>query len=404
MIQRFNNISNIGNFYDYINDETCLFDKFTLIYGQNAYGKSTIADIFDSLSTNNSTLISSRKSVGSTGYPYVSILLSDRIGNINALTFEKTIWKGFKRDYDIEVFNNRYIQRNVLKGIELTRDNKINITQYILGEENIIQAEEISDLKRKRGEVNKKLATLRNNIEKIIPNDVTVEDFIELVIEEDHKAKLDMCRRKQEHIEETIKNTKNILEINPVNEINIDTDFQQHFLKINTLLQTTYEDINDIAYKRIVTHIQNTFSKVDSSVEGWIKQGTENYLKEGQGKCPYCGQEIFALELIQAYKKYFSEAYQEYCTQIIDDLRGHYKLIRDKLKALENEDVKKILLNLANICLIIQDKEFTQQVQKLEVLANEYETQLKEFISVLSSLMVQIEEKARYKKGKPYEV
>ncbi len=300
------------------------------------------------------------------------------------------------------VFNNKYVQRNVLKGIELTRDNKINITQYILGEENIIHANEISDLKRKRGEINKKLSTLRDSIQKIIPKDVSVDDFLELVIEDDYKTKLDRYRKKQEKIEETIKNTKNILSINPINEINTDTNIQEYFPKINTLLNTTYDDINDMAYKRIVTHIQSNFSRLDSSAESWIKQGTENYLKEEQGKCPYCGQELLAFELVRAYKKYFSESYQEYCTRIIDELRGLYKQIRDKIKALNYEDTKRIQLNLANLCLVIQDNEFISQVRKLEGLANEYETQLNEYISILSGLMDQIELKAKHKKAKPY--
>ena len=60
-IGRIKGIKNIGAFANFQNGSSLGFEKLTFIYGLNTYGKTTLADIFESLKSNNPEIIYSRK-------------------------------------------------------------------------------------------------------------------------------------------------------------------------------------------------------------------------------------------------------------------------------------------------------------------------------------------------------
>ena len=62
MIRRIKKISQVGVFSDF-NGEPLGFAKSTIIFGFNTFGKSTLCDIFQSLSQDNPELITNRKTI-----------------------------------------------------------------------------------------------------------------------------------------------------------------------------------------------------------------------------------------------------------------------------------------------------------------------------------------------------
>ena len=103
MIRRISEICNVGNFYDFKTGGACQFEKMTIIYGLNTYGKSTMVDIFNSLSLNDPSSILNRKSIGSPniGNPRVIMKIFDDGDKEKTITFNNSVWQGFQKDYDI---------------------------------------------------------------------------------------------------------------------------------------------------------------------------------------------------------------------------------------------------------------------------------------------------------------
>ena len=62
-IKRIKTIQNIGTFANFTGGGSLGFEKLTLIYGLNTYGKTTLTDIFQSLKDNNQNILISRKTI-----------------------------------------------------------------------------------------------------------------------------------------------------------------------------------------------------------------------------------------------------------------------------------------------------------------------------------------------------
>jgi len=54
-IRRIKEIKNIGTFANFTNGGSSGFEKLTFVYGLNTFGKTTLADILQSLETNDNS-------------------------------------------------------------------------------------------------------------------------------------------------------------------------------------------------------------------------------------------------------------------------------------------------------------------------------------------------------------
>lgn len=69
MIERLNLLRNIGQFDSVTPPAHTAFTPFSLIYGENGRGKTTLAVILRSLATNNPELITERQRLGTQNPP-----------------------------------------------------------------------------------------------------------------------------------------------------------------------------------------------------------------------------------------------------------------------------------------------------------------------------------------------
>ena len=67
----------------------------------------------------------------------------------------------------------------------------------------------------------------------------------------------------------------------------------------------TLEGIAEDAQKRIAAHIAH--QQLGEHGEEWLQQGTGRIVDED---CPYCGQSLKGLSLIDAYRKVFAKSYR----------------------------------------------------------------------------------------------
>lgn len=151
MLKRISFIKNIGAFKD-CNGSPYQFNKITLIYGRNTYGKSTLGDIFSSLQTSNSDGLISRKTIPNDNACIQNIELSFASAQGNAEVksiFRNGIWtQGLPNIYKLSVYDDGFYHRNVFLGRNLTRDTKDNFNDFILGAQGVEKALVIKEKNR----------------------------------------------------------------------------------------------------------------------------------------------------------------------------------------------------------------------------------------------------------------
>ena len=126
MLKRISKIKNIGRF----KQASCgalQFAPLTLIFGRNTYGKSTIGDIFSSISNNDSTLITSRRTIPDDASPQ-EVLISfqlDDAENEFPIKFENNTWSpNLPQQLRIAVYDDGFYHNNVLRHVSLQEAQK----------------------------------------------------------------------------------------------------------------------------------------------------------------------------------------------------------------------------------------------------------------------------------------
>src|ERR1700693_573516 len=125
MLQRVISIKSIGRFRNCAALGDVTFRRFTLIYGENARGKTTLCAILRSLFANAPALIIGRATLGSLERPEVQLLMAN--GNV---AFHNGAWSApFP---DIAVFDGTYVSENVFAGDMVQTDHRRNLYRVII--------------------------------------------------------------------------------------------------------------------------------------------------------------------------------------------------------------------------------------------------------------------------------
>ena len=118
MIKKILKIKNIGRYHiDTANDD-CGFGKQTIIFGPNKIGKTTLVAILKSLKENDTYLVISRKTFGSSSEDNqeCKILYNDE----TISTFSSN-WT----NNNIEIFDNEFVYKNIFIGDKIELNYKI---------------------------------------------------------------------------------------------------------------------------------------------------------------------------------------------------------------------------------------------------------------------------------------
>ncbi|WP_166823977.1 AAA family ATPase [Brevibacterium limosum] len=301
MIEKFQRVSGIGLFCDAQEGANLPLQRLTLIYGENARGKSTLSAILGSARANAPSVLTDRATIDSTVNPYVSISRSDG----SSLTFEQGAWKGDASDF--EVFDSEFIENNVHSGHEVNSDHRKNLLSFALGEKAVMaEAQERSatqaakDLKSELDLAVQKLLTKSDGMsEDEFTSLVSVANVDAEIVAADASVKAAESRR-------AILNQP-LPDVPTVPNFSLDSVFE--------VLRNTLESAHATAERIVVAHLR---SRPDSQFEEWLADG-QKYV--GGEDCPYCGQAITDRSLVDSYKIHFNEAYKNLRQSVIDKLK-----------------------------------------------------------------------------------
>ncbi|MDX9893378.1 MAG: AAA family ATPase [Patescibacteria group bacterium] len=369
-ISRIKEIKNIGTFAKFENGGSFGFEKLTFIYGLNTYGKTTLADIFQSLKLHNPSLIINRKTI-----PEIAISQKAEVsaketddGSEKIIKFENSNWIDNTIANDLEVFGTDFIHNNVFTGLLIERKNRENFTNFILGDQGVKLAESIKEKKKVLGD---KKRDLRNYTPVFVKNftNKEIEEFVNYDISKLNKDDLDselirsksLLQKEKDRLKEPTKIT-NMDE--PKSFGSIDVDYMDIINTINNLLDKDYQEIKKESIDMLDKHISNNFSDVDGA-KNWIQRGLKYCLDKEKGKCPFCSQNLNNVkDLIDLYDSYFDKAYTDFIDEVVTGLDININTLKNR--NLNNYSVVQSALLKANLYKdLIITKEYQSYLQKL---------------------------------------
>lgn len=298
------------------------FDKFTVIYGLNAYGKSTLKDVFCSISENDPKVLRERLSIPHDEHSSQQEVCMSfmRNGNEESLEFVNGAWNTNALKGKILVFDDEFTHKNLFTGTAIARNNNEALTDFILGEEGVSHSEKIRGLKESLNDIKKKLNEQKPLYFEKIADDVGRKTFLIMEVKEtkDDLKKL-KCQKN-----EMLNNLSNIEEIKKLNvltvpQLTIENDLQNIVDSINKELRRDYKEVTNEIMNKLKTHLTNHVKGKND--QGWIVEGLTKY-KKGDD-CPFCGQSTEAVsDLMDAYNGYFNDDYKRFSNEITSNMQN----------------------------------------------------------------------------------
>lgn len=362
MIKKVANIKNVGRFRNFSprGGTECEFNQNTIIYGDNARGKSTFTAILRSLATNKSDYIVGRKSFGSSSNPEVTVVMD---GNINH-TFSLNRWSNSYPN--LLIFDSCFVNKNVYVAESITEDNEKAIESIILGEtgrhlhDAFLEAE-----KNCQDNTNRKAAISREYSGHLGHYSYPFQNFRQIKIDLGIDLKI-------EDLEKEIKANLSRQKI-----IDLVSSFKRKITNTNLIqIQTSLSPTIKVEQNDIKKHILDNFND-SSKAESFLSMG-KNLIKpktDEERNCIFCGQKLTpsAENLIEAYELLFSKSYENLVSNlklatsffenwkveneikqfiaemetcgIVLNFDGDIKIIKEQIEEFKKELVKKVDLN-----------------------------------------------------------
>lgn len=339
MIERFQEIKNVGTYKNAEQIATCGFNKTTIIFGNNSQGKSTFCDILKSLSYNDPLYIEKRKTIGETGNAKVEI----SFGNKLFAKYNNCQWttsKDLLNDQKIIVFDTDFVQNNVFTNSTIERKNKENFTDFILGEDSIKIQKQLVEIK----EINNKL--IKDNDQKVKDiekyTQISIEEFSKIELVEDIKENDTLCLGLQQQIANLTKNKDDIEKIKklplPIS-ITFKEDIEDKYNEINNILSSQYK----FSQEDILNNFNEHKKKINADNKNFDKWIREGYTLNSKEICPYCGNSLQGNKLVESYVVMFCENFIQYTKDVerLQNIKTSTSQF-DELKNIINSNLIKI--------------------------------------------------------------
>lgn len=297
MIERFQLLQNIGQFDNVSPPQQTDLTPFSLIYGENGRGKTTLAAILRSVATGAADLVLERHRLGAQHPPRVVLNHSG-----GQAVFQNGAWA--QTLPDTAIFDDTFVSANVCSGIELQAAHRQNLHELILGAQGVALNDDLRRHVTRIEEHNVLLRELADAIPADARGPYKVDPFCNLEQDPDIDEKIQEAGRRLA----AAKSADAIRQRHVFQEISL-PGFD--IGGIDEILGRTLADMEAVATERVRTHI------------GRLERGGEAWISEGMGKigpastdidgevCPFCAQDLEGSDLIAHYRAYFSQEYED---------------------------------------------------------------------------------------------
>lgn len=298
LVKKIVSVKNAGRLKEYSATGDVEFKKFTLIYGENGRGKTTLCAIFRSLQSGDSSHIIGRTTLGVVGVPSVHIQLENGHTQFHDLTWSQTL-------PNLLIFDQDFISDNIYSGNAVGLGQRRNLYKIIIGTNGVNLARQYEAKKDKITALNVRIRAESNLIQSHLPPTLTIEAFLNTPNADGVDEHIATTQREITAASESAV----ILNHTPLKELQI--------LRVpDDLGDTMRLNIDSISVQTesvIRQHIAD--HGMGKGGQEWISQGLAF---NSQNECPFCAQDIQANDLLQVYRNFFSEAYRNLKASIIE--------------------------------------------------------------------------------------
>ncbi|WP_417257119.1 AAA family ATPase, partial [Celeribacter halophilus] len=299
MLQEISIIKNVGRFEKALPTKGVRFERCTLFFGENGWGKSTIADVLRSLTLGDPEIVVGRKTLA--GGPDQRISLQFDSGRAN---FEGGSWNGTQPR--VAVFDSLFVNDNVYSGDTVSAEHLRRQYGLVVGEKGVKLVRQIVALDEENTENNRTIraleAELRAGLRGIGPAAMSLPDF--LALEEDPEIDTAIAD-KQVEVSRAAK-SKELKAAAGASAFPLPSDPAT----FEATLSQTVEGIAADAVEAVRSHVavHEGAEPAEPGLETWLEQGLPF---KAEDTCPFCGQELRDRRLLEAYSRFFSEAYRK---------------------------------------------------------------------------------------------
>ena len=292
-------IRNIGRFEKGQSVANAIFGRCTLVFGENGWGKSTLADLLRSLTIKNPDIVIGRKTLA--GGPEQKAVV--RFGNQQAV-FAGGAWSGIRPR--IAVYDSVFVNENVFSGDVVTNEHLKNQYGMVVGEEGVRRVRRIVELDNENRQNNLQSRVVEVELDGIVkaigPEGMTRREFLDLEAIADVDAQI-------EAKEKEVQRASRAKELRGMGEPQL-LPVPMEIEQFREILHTRIEGIAEAAANAVREHITKHGDKERGRAmthESWLEVGT-GFVDEKE--CVFCGQPLDSRTLVDSYAEFFGDAYK----------------------------------------------------------------------------------------------
>jgi wobble nucleotide-excising tRNase len=268
------------------------FSSLNVIYANNACGKSTLCDVFRSLDIGNPAYVIGRKRLGSDVQPEIVVLLEG--GQV--IRFQDAQWHERDNCPPIHVYDDRFVAENVFIGHHISVDQRRNLYGLVIGDQAITLKQAVDTAEQQLSNATTMLNTAQSSLTRLIPTGYTIDSFRNHASVDDVDTKIAEATSDLRTAEQTITIANAIRARRPLATLPI-AEVPETLEKV---LNSTLDTASLAAEAKIRDHLTSTSQGLPIS---WVKKGFE---AQNSTACPHCGQDMQGLEILDAYRSFFS--------------------------------------------------------------------------------------------------
>ena len=311
MINRFKLLQNIGRFNSDSGGASHELSKLTLIYADNAQGKTTLTATLRSLASGDPLPITGRRRLGSQHPPKVVLNWQDEPSEV---VFQNGSWNHTFES--LKVFDDHFVDANVFSGLDVAPSHRQNLHELILGDRGVALNR---NLQARVSRVTEHNAAISAHSTAILEHELygfSVEAFCAL-------AELPDLDEKIADAERSLKAAK---DQDLVQGTPIFSSIELPEFDIEAIRETLGKDLADLD-KSAESQVQAHIHTLGEAGESWVAEGVQKAAQLDDNLCPFCGQNMQDIDLIAHYKAYFSQEYtslKQTVSKLIGDIESNH--------------------------------------------------------------------------------
>lgn len=267
------------------------FRKVTFLYAENGRGKSTLASVLTSCATRDSDLIEDRVTIDAQIRPAAKLMFDSALAE-----YKDGSWTGFTPD--ILVYDGHFVNSNVHAGNEVTSNQRANLLDFALGASAVQARQREQDATAAERRESANVKSLRQEVETLVDGKMSVPQFRALVEDPQIDDKIAAAEQHLAALARSVEIKRQPLpEEYRISSLNLQEVF--------SVLNSTLESVHAQAAAKVTDHLSHLN---DANSAPWIRQGLEI---ANDDRCPFCGQDTSAVELLDMYRIFFDKAYSE---------------------------------------------------------------------------------------------